>query len=184
MWQATRLKVEAKLGLFGGLVESVTPEDQISVITVPELDKSGEAVRQMGRSQVTCFPYEQDPLRGLFKFAGKTPDYLKVLLTDKTGHLNVRVEKLIHGHLKTGDEYSTNIDEDEEPFYNEARNIIATLGPIPTEYRSICRHSNLDPTFLNRCTKRRNIPALENESKAEPIEPSLRSTILKCQTLR
>ncbi len=71
----------------------------------------------------------------LIKFAGKTPDYLKDLLTDKTGHLSVGVEKLIHGHLKTGDDYSTNIDEDEEPFYNEASNMISTLGPIPTEYK-------------------------------------------------
>ena len=37
--------------------------------------------------------------------------------------------------MKTGDDYSTNIDEDEEPFYNEASNMISTLGPIPTEYK-------------------------------------------------
>jgi hypothetical protein len=37
-----------QIGLFGGLVESATHEDQIIVITVPELDKSGEVVRQMG----------------------------------------------------------------------------------------------------------------------------------------
>jgi hypothetical protein len=107
------------------------------VITILELDKSGEVVRQMGRSRVTCFPHEQDPLRVLFKFAGTVPDYLKDLLKDTTGRLSAGVEKLIHGHLKTGDEYSTDLDEDELPFYDEASNMITTPGPIPTEYKTM-----------------------------------------------
>ena len=38
--------------------------------------------------------------------------------------------------MKTGDEYSTDFDEDELPFYDEASNMITTLGPIPTEYKT------------------------------------------------
>jgi hypothetical protein len=125
-----------QIGLFGGIVESATHEDQIIVITVPELEKSGDMVRQMGRSRVTCFPLEQDPLRVLFKFAGTVPDYLKDLLEDKSSHLSARVEKLIRGHIKAPDEYSAIIEDDEKRFYDEASSLVSSLGPIPTEYRT------------------------------------------------
>jgi hypothetical protein len=68
-----------QFGLFGGVIKSATHEDQIIVITLPEFEKAGEPTRIMGRSRVTCFPLEQDPLTVFFKFAGTVPNYLKTM---------------------------------------------------------------------------------------------------------
>ena len=81
-------------------------------------------------------PPRAGPSSSSVKFAGTVPDYLKDLLKDTAGLLSAGVEKLIHGHMKTGDEYSTDLDEDKLPFYEEASNMITTLGPIPTKYKT------------------------------------------------
>ena len=158
-----------QFGLFGGVIKSATHEDQIIVITLPEFEKAGELTRIMGRSRVTCFPLEQDPLTVFFKFAGTVPNYLKDMLTDKAKSLTVSMERLIREHIKTGDEYSTDIDDDERSAYEDASSMIDSHGPIPTEYATADSMQTVDVDL--QAIQPGNAPPVARHE--EPEQPSI-----------
>ena len=106
--------------LFGGFVDSATSEDQILISTAPEWNATGEKIYISGRSKVTHFPHENDPIKVLAKFAGTVEDYLQDLLLDSNVTKGMR--DLIADHVKQGRDYISVIEEHEKGYYTNMPN--------------------------------------------------------------
>jgi hypothetical protein len=66
------------IGLFGGIIESITGEEQILVLPVPELAGHSRPYLCL-KPNVTFFRDGCCPFRILFQWAGRMPDYFQDL---------------------------------------------------------------------------------------------------------